>query len=95
MKPGDLVRPVRASWPDLHGVAYLDTWVWDRPEQIIAHDAWAGKWPHDKLGILLEGREEQHGGPSNPGGYIMLEVLLEERVIWVPEEEIEAINEAR
>ena len=95
MKTGDLVRPVRAALADLRDVAYLDTWVWKEPEEIIAHDVWAGKWQHDQVGILLEGRHEVDGGRSNPTGYVMREVLLDSRAIWVPEEEIEAIDESR
>jgi hypothetical protein len=95
MKPGDLVRPVRAAQSDLRSVAYLDTWVWKEPEEVIAHDAWAGKWRHDQIGMLLDGRHEVNGGRSNLVSYVMREVLLEDRIVWVVEEEIEVFNEAR
>ena len=93
MKSGDLIRPIRAGLDSLKGVAYLDIWTWDNPHDTTDHAAWAGKWRHDQVGILLEGRREVSSGLGHTGGYVMLEVLLDGNVKWVLSDEVEAIDE--
>ena len=86
MKPGDLLRPKR--WHQAHNVptTYLD--VWDRPD---GWDNWQGKWEHEQIGVLLEGRHV--AGVEEE--YAFVEVLLNGKVCWVIEDEVEVLDENR
>ena len=85
MKPGDLLKSRR---PNLPGFCYLN--VWSSPE---SNYAWAGHWLPDQVGILLTGRRQiiWPSGHTHPDAPYGVEVLLDGRVVWVEEEEVEVI----
>ena len=95
MRTGDLVRPVRAGWSEemLRNASYLDVWDNDSGGE-IKHDTWAGKWEHDQVGVLLEGRRLISEDPNDPNThtYTMVQVLLSGRLVWVVQEELEVVK---
>lgn len=87
MKPGDLLKPRRWNVTCKVPITYLD--VWNRPD---GSDDWQGKWEHDQIGLLLPGRYVSGDPDRDPTSCTMLEVLLNDRVCWVLEDEVEVVR---